>query len=565
MNAPPTVVGIYLRVSTEEQRERQSIQTQREFGTRYCDLHKFRIEREYADDGVSGTVPLELRPEGRQILADARDGKINQVLVYKLDRLGRETRSILNSVAELEKYGVRVRSMTEEFDTATASGRLMLTMLSGFAAHEREVIRERSVAGSNRLARSGAWLGGIVPFGYRKQGDKGEARLILSTEPIPVLGITEVDVIRSIYQMAGVERKSCFAIADHLNALGVPCAYTRDDRMLIRGKRHERTSGLWRPARVRNLIVSTTYMGRHTYGKRTKNKERALIVRDVPEIVSEEIWQKAQEVLESNRLFDKRNLIRQYLLRGVAKCGLCGLTFIGYGVKRPSGKIDIYYRCNGKHGTRGLYGEKGTRCPSKDINGTYLEDLVWGDIEQFLRNPEEVLDELQSRMTGPVTCRARPQTEGMKAALAGKSLERDKVVALYRRGLINEAALEQQLIEVEKEEAALRQQIEIAQDSERQRAQEGHIFETAQALLATMRERLDQTVSWELKRQFVKVLVAGIQIDTLFEDGEKHLVVNVSYRFASSVETCTGSRSCRHPMTKHCGSGTPSRAKACAR
>ena len=62
-------------------------------------------------------------------------GRFDQRLVFKLDRLGRETRLILNSVAELEKYGVRIRSMTEEFDRATATGRLMLTMLSGFAAH----------------------------------------------------------------------------------------------------------------------------------------------------------------------------------------------------------------------------------------------------------------------------------------------------------------------------------------------------------------------------------------------------------------------------------------------
>jgi site-specific DNA recombinase len=68
----------------------------------------------------------------------------------------------LDAVAELESCGVRIKSMTEEFDTATASGRLMLTLLSGFAAHERDVIRERSVAGSNRIAESGGWLGGGV-------------------------------------------------------------------------------------------------------------------------------------------------------------------------------------------------------------------------------------------------------------------------------------------------------------------------------------------------------------------------------------------------------------------
>ncbi len=177
------------------------------------------------------------------MLEHARAGNFDQLLVYRLDRLGRETRLILNAVAELEKYGVRVKSMTEEFDTATPTGRLMLTMLSGFAAHERDVIRDRSLAGTNRVAEAGAWLGGIVPYGYRKVGERASARIVISKELIPGMKISEADVIRCIYRMAADEKKSCFAIADHLNSLGVPCAYVRDDRKLLRGKRKERTSG----------------------------------------------------------------------------------------------------------------------------------------------------------------------------------------------------------------------------------------------------------------------------------------------------------------------------------
>src|SRR5712692_10307591 len=184
-------VAIYARVSTEEQRERQSIRTQLEFGERYCQLHNLPVFRIYSDDGVSGTVPLERRPEGSQILKDAQQGKFNQLLVYKLDRLGRETRLILNAVAELEKLGVRIRSMTEEFDTGTATGRLMLTLLSGFASHEREVIRERSVAGTMRIAETGVWLGGIVPYGYRKVGERRDAHLVVCEDPSPGVAMSE--------------------------------------------------------------------------------------------------------------------------------------------------------------------------------------------------------------------------------------------------------------------------------------------------------------------------------------------------------------------------------------
>ncbi len=77
MNGVLMAVGIYVRVSTEEQRERQSIATQRDFGTRYCDLHELPIHDTYADDGVSGTVPFELRPSGRRLLDDARQHKFD--------------------------------------------------------------------------------------------------------------------------------------------------------------------------------------------------------------------------------------------------------------------------------------------------------------------------------------------------------------------------------------------------------------------------------------------------------------------------------------------------------
>ena len=73
-------VAIYLRVSTEEQRERQSIATQRESGERYTALHSLAVHHVYADDGVSGTIPLDKRPEGSQILRDAKLGKFDQLL-----------------------------------------------------------------------------------------------------------------------------------------------------------------------------------------------------------------------------------------------------------------------------------------------------------------------------------------------------------------------------------------------------------------------------------------------------------------------------------------------------
>jgi site-specific DNA recombinase len=524
-------VAVYLRVSTEEQRERQSIATQREFGERYCHLHDLSVYRVYADDGVSGTVPLEQRPDGGQILRDARLGKFDQLLVFKLDRLGRETRLILNAVAELEKLGVRIRSMTEEFDTGTSTGRLMLTMLSGFASHERDVIRERSMGGTNRLAEAGAWLGGIVPYGYRKLGEKQNSHIVVSEDTIPGLAMSEAEVIREVFRMAAVEGKSCRVIAARLNDLRIPCAYVRDDRLLLRGKRKQRTSGVWRPGRVRGLVINKTYMGIHEWGKRAV-KERLVISRPVPAIVTEATWKKAQKTLQDNFLFGKRGAKNKYLLRGLIECGICGLTYIGVAANRPNGKREFYYRCNGAH-SPAVYGARG-RCEAKSVRGDQLEQQVWADVEAFLRNPEPVLQQLHAKLRSEAkgSDQTRKQVARLEGLLAQKATERSRVVGLYRRGRLTEVDLDAQMDEIGKEETALEAQAAELRAKIAGTESISANVSSAQALLANLRKRLDEPISWEIKRRLIEVLVAGVKVDTAEECGVKQAKVTVTYRFS---------------------------------
>lgn len=528
-------VAIYLRVSTEEQRERQSIETQREFGDRYCALHELSVYRVFADDGVSGTVPLDKRPIGSQILEDAKQHKFDQLLVYRLDRLGRDTRLILNAVADLEKFGVRVRSMTEEFDTGTPTGRLMLTMLSGFASHERDVIRERSVAGTNRVAESGAWLGGIVPFGYRKTGEKRNAHVVVSEEVIPGVEMSEADVIREVFRMATVEKKSCRVIATRLNDLHIPCAYVRDDRVISSGKRKQRTSGVWSPGRIRALLTNKMYFGVHEYGKRAV-RERTLIPRAMPAIVSEDTWRKAQTTLQGNCLFSARSARTKYLLRGLIKCGLCGKTYIGMSSARKSGKREYYYRCNGAH-SPSIY-LKDRRCVSKGIQGDVLEQQVWADVETFLRNPGPVLDRLRTRleMNADGSEHAQRQLARFEELLARTGTERNMVVGLYRRGRLSEADLDHQLEEIRKEESGLQNQIEELQTSLARSASVAETVDSAQGLLEMLRHRLGEEVTWEQKRRLIEVLVANVRVDTSEQYGIKHCTITVTYRFAQPGE-----------------------------
>ena len=124
--------------------------------------------------------------------------------------------------------------------------------------------------------------------------------------------------------------------------------------------------------------------------------DRPVISRPVPAIVTEATWKKAQKTLQANFLFGERSAKNQYLLRGLIKCGLCGLTYVGVAANRPNGKREFYYRCNGAH-SPSIYPAPG-RCQAKAVRGDHLEQQVWSDVETFLRNPEPVLEQLHARL-----------------------------------------------------------------------------------------------------------------------------------------------------------------------
>jgi DNA invertase Pin-like site-specific DNA recombinase len=147
-------LALLLRVSSEEQRDRETIEIQREFLQEYCRLYGLEVVQIYADDGVSGTIPLRERPEGRRLLEDAKEGKFSTLLVYRLDRLGRSLLVIVDAHDRLQAFGVALKSATEPIYTSNPSGRLIFQMLASFAEYERETIRERTRAACT--GRSGA-------------------------------------------------------------------------------------------------------------------------------------------------------------------------------------------------------------------------------------------------------------------------------------------------------------------------------------------------------------------------------------------------------------------------
>jgi site-specific DNA recombinase len=391
-----------------------------------------------------------------------------------------------------------------------------------------------------RVAEAGGWLGGIVPFGYRKDGEKRSARLVISDDLLPGFAMSEADVIRAVFRMSAVERKSCRVIAARLNDLRVPCAYVRDDRLVSRGKRKQRTSGMWRAGRVRGLITNKTYAGTHEYGKRTKNG-RTAVARPVPAIVTEKEWKKAQANLKSHMLFSVRGAKNKYLLRGLIKCGLCGLTYIGTASNRndrPGANREFYYRCNGTH-SPSVYLTPDRKCRAKAIRGDELEQQVWSDIETFLRNPGPVLKQLHSRLELDVkgTEKTRQQITRLEGLLAKKAEERSRVVGLFRRGRLDDKALDEQMDEIGKEETALELQLEELRGKVTSTESIAATVSSAEALLAKLRKRLDGPVSWEMKRTLVEILISSIRVATTESWGVRQTEITVNYRFAQPDTT----------------------------
>lgn len=530
-------VAAYLRVSTDEQRERATIETQR------VEIHKRAVTDGimlvdwYADDGWSGRkLTVSQRPEGARLLTDARDGRIDTVIVYRADRLGRG-RKLLASADELLEAGVRyIISVTDAtFDLKNLNDEFQLTMLSGVSGYESASFLQRSKDATNRLAHEGTWLGGIVPYGYYVEGEDRHARLTVSETQHPGMAMSEADVIRLIYKRTVDDNWTCRKIADELNALGVPPAYIRDGRTRLQGKRTHTVQGIWRPGRIRNMLVNETYKGIHHYGKRSQDADREIIARAVPAIVDEPTWARAQGALRSHLLFSSRNAKHPYLLRGLVKCGVCGLTYCGTAAHAPSGQLKRYYRCNGNSQARGIFGREDKKCPGKPVNADTLEALVWSDIEQFLRDPGEALAELAAQMQDQTTRLEvlRDAVADYKIRVGEKQAERDTVIALFRRGRIDDATLNRQLDLISEEEAELREQLTVRETAfaEASRAQDD--LHSADVLLSELHARLDAPPEWEMKRQLVETLVGCVRIDTVtLDEGESRPKATITYLFS---------------------------------
>ena len=173
----------YVRVSTEEQaREGYGLAAQQQAVRAYCQAQGWELVEVYADAGRSGKI-VRGREELARLLADAGAGRLQRVIFWKLDRLARNLRDLLDICDRLEALEVGIVSIQESIDTGTASGRMVRNIMGSLAEFERELIVERITAGIAEKARQGE-LVGPLPLGYRRDDESGAVVLDHAVAPL---------------------------------------------------------------------------------------------------------------------------------------------------------------------------------------------------------------------------------------------------------------------------------------------------------------------------------------------------------------------------------------------
>ena len=239
--------GVYLRVSTEMQVDRNSLSTQESQLLSYAEMHGWSVAKVFTDAGLSAKDTR--RPALQEMLQWAKDGKINVILVAKIDRISRNLMDLLNLIDDLKDWGVDFVSASQSFDTSAPMGMLILNILGSFAQFEREMTAERVRENMRERAKSGAWSGGITPFGYRLNP---ETKVL---EVVPKEAET-VQAIFETYRQSRSIRKTIFTMNG--------------------ARRFNRDGKPWARTTMRRILTNPVYVGTVRYAKRAVRGNRIL-------------------------------------------------------------------------------------------------------------------------------------------------------------------------------------------------------------------------------------------------------------------------------------------------
>ena len=336
------VAGIYIRVSTEDQaREGFSLGEQEEKLKQLCDYKGYEVYKVYCDAGISAK-DMEHRPKFQEMLKDMKDGKINYIVAYKLDRVTRSVRDLEELISQLEKYNTYLVCDRDDVNTSTANGRFFVRMLTVLSQLEIEIVSERTKFGLNGAIKSGH-LPGQVALGFKKDGNK---KTIIDPATAPI--------VKRVFDLY-LQGKTFLQISNIFN----------EEKVLNKN---------WKDTHIERIINNRLYMGDYEMYKRLKewkNVEPVIYMNVVDPIIPRYIWEECQ----AQKIINQRTYTRDrvYTFFQKLKCPDCGkiMKCKGSGGKK---RKYVYYNCEDCH---------------ENIRESYVEEEFEKIVGQLLRFDNE--------------------------------------------------------------------------------------------------------------------------------------------------------------------------------
>ena len=312
------IAGVYIRVSTEDQaREGFSLGEQEEKLLQLCKFKELEVYKVYKDAGISAK-DMEHRPQFQEMIKDMKEGKLNYIVAYKLDRITRSVRDLEELISVLEQYNCFLLCDRDDVNTSTANGRFFVRMLTVLSQLEIEIVSERTKFGLNGAIKSGH-IPGQRPFGYKSADDK---RMVIDNATRPY--------VEKIFDMY-LEGKSFQQIANYFKENNI---YPKKN---------------WKDTTIQKIIDNKIYMGDYEQYKRIgkqENLEPIVYMNVVEPIISRAKWKECQRQKERNQRTYTRDRVYTFFQR--LKCPNCSRIMKCKGSGGTKRKY-MYYTCEHCH------------------------------------------------------------------------------------------------------------------------------------------------------------------------------------------------------------------------
>jgi len=490
-----------VRVSSEEQAKAgYGLEYQEADIRAFCARNDLDLVQIFRDEGYSGATAA--RPGFQEMMQYARDSRFDVLVVWKLDRLFRDTKLTLQTVDELASLDVEFRSVQESF-THDSNGRFLLTIFAAGAEKERKDIAMRMHAGRVASAKNGTWISGAStpPFGYRY--NPTTKRLEIDDD--------EARVVRQLYRWLCKEKLSLYQIQTRLNAMKVP---TKFDRL---GRKKPTGSTCWWSKRTIGRILSNeVYTGTFTFRKyadlgsvqKTGNlrPKEDWIVAHCPPIISVATFHKAQDQLKTNRENSPRRTKKLYLLSKLLICGHDNRRM--QAASRPAEGTHReckYYFCTG---TRKSFAP--VRCPSSTVSESRIAPPVWDKVRQLLSDPDTVLARLSEYRARHIQSEEFPKRQkSIESQLQKATGRRNRLVELYLGEAVDQGFFQAERRRLDSEIQGYERELRKLDESIVSEEELAKRIMTVQSLYEAYKERLE-CASDQIKRQIFQTFIKAV-------------------------------------------------------